>query len=117
MVTDIKNIDTLLVVQLVSINFYEFQQVSASFILRVLCKSPLPGWRAYVPMQFLFCISDIFRVFRFESRSEEHTSELQSQFHLVCRLLLEKKLQPTLHSSGCRTSNAAFSGRESQPPH
>src|SRR5689334_24453508 len=24
-------------------------------------------------------------------RSEEHTSELQSQFHLVCRLLLEKK--------------------------
>src|SRR5689334_23812975 len=29
---------------------------------------------------------------RFEClRSEEHTSELQSQFHLVCRLLLEKK--------------------------
>src|SRR5689334_24104295 len=26
-----------------------------------------------------------------EHRSEEHTSELQSQFHLVCRLLLEKK--------------------------
>src|SRR5689334_24476218 len=27
-------------------------------------------------------------------RSEEHTSELQSQFHLVCRLLLEKKKTP-----------------------
>src|SRR5689334_24838498 len=27
----------------------------------------------------------------YRSRSEEHTSELQSQFHLVCRLLLEKK--------------------------
>src|SRR5689334_23671125 len=26
-----------------------------------------------------------------DRRSEEHTSELQSQFHLVCRLLLEKK--------------------------
>src|SRR5689334_24282785 len=26
-----------------------------------------------------------------QDRSEEHTSELQSQFHLVCRLLLEKK--------------------------
>src|SRR5690348_18085302 len=26
-----------------------------------------------------------------ESRSEEHTSELQSPVHLVCRLLLEKK--------------------------
>src|SRR5689334_23729862 len=28
-------------------------------------------------------------------RSEEHTSELQSQFHLVCRLLLEKKNEAT----------------------
>src|ERR1035438_10768612 len=28
-----------------------------------------------------------------ESRSEEHTSELQSLRHLVCRLLLEKKQQ------------------------
>src|SRR5256884_1376388 len=27
----------------------------------------------------------------FEMRSEEHTSELQSRLHLVCRLLLEKK--------------------------
>src|SRR3989338_10350797 len=30
--------------------------------------------------------------------SDEHTSELQSQFHLVCRLLLEKKI----HSKGKR---------------
>src|SRR2546422_5423350 len=29
--------------------------------------------------------------FGFEYRSEEHTSELQSRLHLVCRLLLEKK--------------------------
>src|SRR5438309_8983878 len=40
-------------------------------------------------------------------RSEEHTSELQSQFHLVCRLLLEKKktnsTQPT--STACTTSS------------
>src|SRR5437899_9488064 len=28
---------------------------------------------------------------RFQARSEEHTSELQSLRHLVCRLLLEKK--------------------------
>src|SRR5690625_6979590 len=28
-----------------------------------------------------------------EQRSEEHTSELQSRGHLVCRLLLEKKKQ------------------------
>src|SRR2546430_13152917 len=33
------------------------------------------------------------------TRSEEHTSELQSQSNLVCRLLLEKKktLRPNLH--------------------
>src|SRR5437899_7501126 len=31
------------------------------------------------------------RVGRVERRSEEHTSELQSLRHLVCRLLLEKK--------------------------
>src|SRR3989475_3662024 len=31
-------------------------------------------------------------------RSEEHTSELQSQSNLVCRLLLEKKKKPILTS-------------------
>src|SRR5688572_32712133 len=31
-------------------------------------------------------------------RSEEHTSELQSQSNLVCRLLLEKKKQKPQHS-------------------
>src|SRR5258708_18059293 len=38
-------------------------------------------------------------------RSEEHTSELQSPDHLVCRLLLEKKKTDTLtpaHSRGHR---------------
>src|SRR2546430_10254727 len=30
------------------------------------------------------------------NRSEEHTSELQSQSHLVCRLLLEKKTKTIL---------------------
>src|SRR5256884_3866350 len=33
-------------------------------------------------------------IFR-EKRSEEHTSELQSRLHLVCRLLLEKKKKKT----------------------
>src|SRR5258708_23916119 len=32
------------------------------------------------------------------SRSEEHTSELQSPDHLVCRLLLEKKTEPLQES-------------------
>src|SRR5256886_8304025 len=34
----------------------------------------------------------------FGQRSEEHTSELQSQSNLVCRLLLEKKKKTTSHS-------------------
>src|SRR2546422_8283518 len=39
-------------------------------------------------------------------RSEEHTSELQSRLHLVCRLLLEKKKKETkrrdvLHEREC----------------
>src|SRR2546422_6127108 len=32
-------------------------------------------------------------------RSEEHTSELQSRLHLVCRLLLEKKKKPEKHKN------------------
>src|SRR5688572_31977702 len=35
-------------------------------------------------------------IMRSHSRSEEHTSELQSQSNLVCRLLLEKKKKLTL---------------------
>src|SRR2546422_6807320 len=31
-------------------------------------------------------------------RSEEHTSELQSRLHLVCRLLLEKKTNITMYA-------------------
>src|SRR5690554_7696285 len=34
-----------------------------------------------------------------DARSEEHTSELQSRPHLVCRLLLEKKKYNRLHEN------------------
>src|SRR2546430_6117495 len=42
------------------------------------------------------------------SRSEEHTSELQSQSNLVCRLLLEKKkeVDPTLYCMQLRLCSA-----------
>src|SRR5258708_17658046 len=36
---------------------------------------------------------------RVSRRSEEHTSELQSPDHLVCRLLLEKKKQRSTHAT------------------
>src|SRR5947208_4821912 len=42
-------------------------------------------------------------------RSEEHTSELQSPDHLVCRLLLEKKKQSnTVHNFRLRTCIRTF---------
>src|SRR3989442_11748687 len=40
---------------------------------------------------------------RVEVRSEEHTSELQSRPHLVCRLLLEKK-KYAIHSENERSA-------------
>src|SRR5438552_7523286 len=43
------------------------------------------------------------------TRSEEHTSELQSPDHLVCRLLLEKKTTYAAHMSVDRTDGPAFS--------
>src|SRR5699024_11985162 len=36
-------------------------------------------------------LATMWLIHRNKSRSEEHTSELQSRFDLVCRLLLEKK--------------------------
>src|SRR5437879_8466563 len=41
----------------------------------------------------LVFLSDVRPVEVHETRSEEHTSELQSPMYLVCRLLLEKKKQ------------------------
>src|SRR3989442_3915059 len=47
---------------------------------------------------------------RMEMRSEEHTSELQSRPHLVCRLLLEKKKTPT------RLDHGSMRSRETPQP-
>src|SRR5256886_13045909 len=42
-------------------------------------------------VDLLYPLAELFLVGRHLVRSEEHTSELQSQSNLVCRLLLEKK--------------------------
>src|SRR5437762_9539927 len=47
-----------------------------------------------VPRSGLLYGSQIF----YGPRSEEHTSELQSPMYLVCRLLLEKKIQRLLNA-------------------
>src|SRR5438067_9516326 len=46
---------------------------------------------------------------RERGRSEEHTSELQSRFDLVCRLLLEKKTK--LVAAANRAAPSAFASR------
>src|SRR2546422_6925319 len=49
-----------------------------------------------------------------EQRSEEHTSELQSRLHLVCRLLLEKKKRrgwPRSRAAGAPSSAPASTSR------
>src|SRR5262245_63725190 len=53
------------------------------------------GWRGAVPA---YIFSSYVAMSRLPAnRSEEHTSELQSLRHLVCRLLLEKKKQKQRH--------------------
>src|SRR2546429_6767582 len=42
-------------------------------------------------------------------RSEEHTSELQSRLHLVCRLLLEKKNNKVIRLLELQTNNTTIS--------
>src|SRR5258705_2435632 len=64
---------------------------------------PAPAYRWYhktaALLFIVFCleIGVVLLVFpwsEYWDRSEEHTSELQSLRHLVCRLLLEKKIKP-----------------------
>src|SRR2546422_4580484 len=45
------------------------------------------------------------------TRSEEHTSELQSRLHLVCRLLLEKKKKQLIHQALFSTRYLCFLNR------
>src|SRR5436305_11877662 len=53
---------------------------------------------------------------RDSTRSEEHTSELQSRPHLVCRLLLEKKKSLTILTALARTRLCPSSSRHPRPP-
>src|SRR5207249_2095487 len=65
-----------------------------------LAKRSHPVHGATGPAQDVTLISAELKAFvanvagRNATRSEEHTSELQSRFDLVCRLLLEKKKEP-----------------------
>src|SRR2546422_4926675 len=61
---------------------------STLFPYTTLFRSPS---RLALPSAPMVSASGIFGFGQWIRRSEEHTSELQSRLHLVCRLLLEKK--------------------------
>src|SRR5438067_10350813 len=50
-------------------------------------------WRDRINIAWVDAYNDSVWIYAAQLRSEEHTSELQSRFDLVCRLLLEKKKQ------------------------
>src|SRR5690625_354039 len=54
--------------------------------------NPLYHW-THLELKRYFDIDVLLDESNWQERSEEHTSELQSRGHLVCRLLLEKKKQ------------------------
>src|SRR5699024_12165197 len=64
----------------------EFSRTLAS----VASRSPRRGSRLLTGIPVVTFLSPLTRTVL--DRSEEHTSELQSRFDLVCRLLLEKKM-------------------------
>src|SRR5690625_5658886 len=52
---------------------------------------PFYGGTYFPKERWMLFMKEIVQFVRENPRSEEHTSELQSRGHLVCRLLLEKK--------------------------
>src|SRR5690348_17671654 len=68
-----------------ALNFAGVQQLPVIFI----CENNQYAYS--VPVEKSMAIDDVADRAESYGRSEEHTSELQSPVHLVCRLLLEKK--------------------------
>src|SRR2546429_2237410 len=73
--------------------FFFFNDTATTEIYTLSLHDALPicdGVRGHEPAQGQQQVRHLRRDRR-QHRSEEHTSELQSRLHLVCRLLLEKK--------------------------
>src|SRR5699024_12353143 len=72
---------------------YGFWEFAAIFIAFALGEALIPPYaqRALAAQNPLSARKGYARAGAFGLRSEEHTSELQSRFDLVCRLLLEQK--------------------------
>src|SRR2546429_1007743 len=94
------------------LRFFSYSRRSAETEARRICRDPAPGNAALLALrdgelvgvasyagltghpgqaEVAFAVADHMHHKGIATRSEEHTSELQSRLHLVCRLLLEKK--------------------------
>src|SRR2546430_15392434 len=75
--------------------FFFFNDTATTEIYTLSLHDALPIWAMSLVLSLFPGIGLLDRAFEEEGfcivRSEEHTSELQSQSNLVCRLLLEKK--------------------------
>src|SRR5690625_6205816 len=72
---------------------YEIYQMASILLFAVTAKKPMAD-KVVSPLTFTTNIlGRPAMLSRYLERSEEHTFELQSRGHLVCRLLLEKKKQ------------------------
>src|SRR2546422_7245484 len=61
------------------------------------CPKGSSGCRRTIPISAMR-VRNSTSITQARPRSEEHTSELQSRLHLVCRLLLEKKKKKTTNN-------------------
>src|SRR5690554_7298466 len=83
------------------ISLFTFFTFNSYIALTLICSTiaGLCSWKLYeLVKDFSFCKHWVLL-----ARSEEHTSELQSRPHLVCRLLLEKK-KNTINTISLTTS-------------
>src|SRR2546430_9376223 len=95
---------TYLLIAIQRLPFVHLNRPAASLLgaVAMVVLGVLPLRDAYAAIDFdvlvfllgLMLIVGYLEVGKFFERSEEHTSELQSQSNLVCRLLLEKKHKP-----------------------
>src|SRR5690625_1229013 len=91
----------ILKVVLIIFFFKKDKSLSIKTLIQVINKAHFPAWIRDINKQdYIFISNQLLTLFekitnktmtKNEIRSEEHTSELQSRGHLVCRLLLEKK--------------------------
>src|SRR2546422_6535743 len=85
--------------------FFFFNDTATTEIYTLSLHDALPIWDREAEGPVPACVGRTDR--DVGGRSEEHTSELQSRLHLVCRLLLEKKKKNNASSITTITINRA----------